>query len=64
MIDVIARGMAANKGGGTGGESYTKEETDALLDLKQDKLDDERLIYRRQEEESEEEEQQEEGQGE
>lgn len=36
MIDVIARGMAANKGGGGGGDSYTKAETDALLREKQD----------------------------
>lgn len=36
MIDVIARGMAANKGGGGGGDSYTKAETDALLNEKQD----------------------------
>ncbi len=36
MIDVIARGMAANKGGGGGGDTYTKAEIDAFLAEKQD----------------------------
>lgn len=36
MIDIIARGMAANKGGGGGGDTYTKAEIDAFLAEKQD----------------------------
>lgn len=35
MVDIIARGMAANNSGGGGGDSYTKAETDALLSKKQ-----------------------------
>lgn len=36
-VDIIARGMAV-RGGGSGGESYTKDETDALLAQKQNTL--------------------------
>ncbi len=35
MVDIIARGMAANNSGGGSGDSYTKAETDALLSKKQ-----------------------------
>lgn len=36
-VDIIARGLAV-RGGGSGGDSYTKDETDALLKLKQNTL--------------------------
>jgi hypothetical protein len=36
-VDIIARGLAV-RGGGSGGDSYTKDETDALLRGKQNNL--------------------------
>lgn len=37
-VDIIARGMASNSGGGGPVDAYTKSETNALLDQKQNTL--------------------------
>lgn len=44
MVDIIARGLAVKGGGGSGGDSYTKAETDALLLKKQNLIDAEHKL--------------------
>lgn len=38
MVDIIARGLATQGGGGSGGDSYTKAEIDAMMAEKQNTL--------------------------